>query len=154
MHSKVYKCTHCGRKGHLTKFYFDKEPKHVANKKVPYKANPQGPKRKWVPKSPPCVLDVGVGSHKTWERWCLGGGCTWTWWTYFWCTAIKEVWWYNHHVLGIWSIVHVLVTISKTPNLFTCFFIYDIFSIFMFYLFCAYVVKTWLDVVFVKIKLC
>ena len=24
MHARVYKCTHCGRKGHLAKFYFDK----------------------------------------------------------------------------------------------------------------------------------
>ena len=80
-HPKVYKCTHCGRKGHLAKFCFDKlhhvnfanknilkfvkEPKHFANKNVPYKANPQGPKRKWVPKPPPCVFDVGEGSHTT-----------------------------------------------------------------------------------------
>ena len=68
MHPKVYKCTHCGRKGHLAKFYFDKIY-HVnfANKNVwvPYKANPQGSKRKWVPKFSPCVFDVGAGSHKT-----------------------------------------------------------------------------------------
>ena len=24
VHTRVYKCTHCGRKGHLAKFYFDK----------------------------------------------------------------------------------------------------------------------------------
>ena len=65
MHARVYKCTHCGRKGHLAKFCFNKEPKHFANKNVPYKANPQGPKRKWVPKYPPFVCDVGAGSHKT-----------------------------------------------------------------------------------------
>ena len=37
------------------------------NKNVwaPYKANPQGPKRKWVPKFLPCVFDVGAGAHKT-----------------------------------------------------------------------------------------
>ena len=81
-HSKVYKCTHCGRKGHLAKFCFDKlhhinfannknvlkfvkEPKHFANNNVPYKTNPQGPKKKWVPKPPPCVFDVGEGSHTT-----------------------------------------------------------------------------------------
>ena len=68
MHPKVYKCTNCGRKGHLAKFCFDKMH-HInfANKNVwvPYKANPQGPKRKWVPKSPPFVFDVGEGSHTT-----------------------------------------------------------------------------------------
>ena len=68
-HPKVYKCTHCGRKGHLAKFYFDKlHILNFANKKnvwVPYKSNPKGPKRKWVPKSPPFIFDVGEGSHKT-----------------------------------------------------------------------------------------
>jgi len=67
-HTKVYKCTHCGRKGHLAKFYFDKI-NHInfANKNVwvPYKTNPKGSKRKWVSKPPPCVFDVGEGSHKT-----------------------------------------------------------------------------------------
>ena len=51
---------------------------NFANKKntwVPYKTNPHGPKRKWVPKSPPCVFDVGEGSHTTGEGWCLGSGC-------------------------------------------------------------------------------
>ena len=68
MHSRVYKCTHCNRKDHLVKFYFDKI-NHVnfinKNVWVPYDANPRGPKRKWVPKSPPFVFDVGAGSHKT-----------------------------------------------------------------------------------------
>ena len=67
MHARVYKCTHCGRKGHLAKFCYDKinaiNFAHNKNIWVPYKANPQGPKRKWVPKSPPCVFDVGEGSH-------------------------------------------------------------------------------------------
>ena len=81
MHPRLYKCTHCGRKGHLAKFCFDKiHHINFANKNiwVPYKTNPHGPKRKWVTKSPPFVFDVGAGSHKTWESWCLGGGCTWT----------------------------------------------------------------------------
>ena len=70
MHPKVYKCTHCGRKGHLAKFCFDKlHTLNFANKKnfwvPPYNANPHGPKRKWVPKSPPFIFYVGEGSHKT-----------------------------------------------------------------------------------------
>jgi len=68
-HSKVYKCTHCGRKGHLAKFCYDKiNDLNFANNKnvwVPNKTDPQGPKRNWVPKSPPCVFDVGEGSYKT-----------------------------------------------------------------------------------------
>ena len=59
MHLRVYKCTHCGRKGHLAKFCYDKiNALNFANKNVwvPYKTNPQGPKRKWVPKSPPLDL--------------------------------------------------------------------------------------------------
>jgi len=68
-HSKVYTCTHCGRRGHLAKFCYDRiHQLNFANHKnfwVPYKANPQGPKRKWVPKSPPLIFDVGKGSHTT-----------------------------------------------------------------------------------------
>ena len=79
MHLKVYKCTHCGRKGHLAKFCYDRiHHVNFANNKyvwVPYKTNPKGPKRKWVPKFPPFVFDVGEGSHTTWEEWCLDGGC-------------------------------------------------------------------------------
>ena len=66
-HPKVYKCTHCGRKGHLAKFCYDKiNHLNFANKIVwvPYKANPQGPKKKWVPKPPPCVFDVGEGRER------------------------------------------------------------------------------------------
>ena len=50
MHPKVYKCTHCGRKGHLAKFCYDKiNILNFANNKnvwVPYDANPRGPKKK------------------------------------------------------------------------------------------------------------
>ena len=69
-HAKVYVCTHCGRKGHLAKFCFDKKP-HLYFAKYkrfwdPYnKANPKGPKKIWVPKPPPFDFDVGEGSHKT-----------------------------------------------------------------------------------------
>ena len=66
MHARVYKYTHCGRKGHLAKFCFDKT-NHVnfANNNVwaPFVSNPHGPKKKWVPKFSPFVFDVGVGSH-------------------------------------------------------------------------------------------
>ena len=68
VHTKVYKCTDCGHKGHLVKFCYDKiNAINFANKNVwvPNHANPRGPKRKWVPKSPPFVFDVGVGSHMT-----------------------------------------------------------------------------------------
>ena len=68
MHPKVYKCTHCDRKGHLAKFCFDRiNVLNSAIKKnvwVSYNTNPRGPKRKWVPKSPPFVFDVGAGSHR------------------------------------------------------------------------------------------
>ena len=69
MYARVYKCTHCGRKGHLAKFYFNKiNHLNFTNKEVwvPFNTNPHGPKKKiWVPKSPPLVFDVGVSSHKT-----------------------------------------------------------------------------------------
>ena len=69
-HTKVYVCTHCGRKGHLAKFCYDNiNSLNFANYKnvwVPYnKTNPKGPKKIWVPKPPPFAFDVGEGSHKT-----------------------------------------------------------------------------------------
>ena len=54
--------------GHLTKFYFDKiHDSNFANKFVWVRkgANPNGPKRVWVPKTTPILFDVGVGSHMT-----------------------------------------------------------------------------------------
>ena len=63
VHTRVYKCTHCGRKGHLAKYYYDRlDHFNFAYKNVwvPYKTNPKGPKKIWVPKPPPCVFNVGV----------------------------------------------------------------------------------------------
>ena len=65
---RVYKCTHCDHKGHLVKFCYDRVRSiNFANQNiwVSNNANPRGPKRKWVPKSPPLVFNVGVGSHMT-----------------------------------------------------------------------------------------
>jgi len=69
-HTKVYICTHCGRKGHLAKYCYDRlghfNFAKYKNFWVPYnKANPKGPKKVWVPKPPPHVFDVGEGSLKT-----------------------------------------------------------------------------------------
>ena len=69
--------TLCG-KGHLAKFYFDRlNSLNFANKYVwvSNATNPHGPKKIWVPKFPPLIFYVGVGSHKTCEGWCLSGGC-------------------------------------------------------------------------------
>ena len=67
MHPRVYKCTHCGRKGHLAKFCYDKANSiNFANKNiwVLNNANPHGPKKR-VLKFSPLIFDVGVGSHMT-----------------------------------------------------------------------------------------
>jgi len=67
MYARMYTCTHCGRKSHLAKFYFDRlNSLNFANKNiwVPIATNRHGPKRIWVPKFPPLVFDVGVGSLK------------------------------------------------------------------------------------------
>ena len=65
----VYTCTHCGRRGHLAKFCFDRlhTNENLAKKFVwvKEKTNPHGPKRVWVPKTTPPLFDVGVGSHMT-----------------------------------------------------------------------------------------
>ena len=68
LYAHVYTCTHCGRKGHLTKFCYDRiHASNLANKFVWVRegTNPHGPKRVWVPKTTPLVYDVGVGSHMT-----------------------------------------------------------------------------------------
>jgi len=68
MHARVYTCTHCGRKGHLVRFCFDRlNSINFANNNVwiPFVSNPRGPKKKWVPKSSSLAFDVGVGSHMT-----------------------------------------------------------------------------------------
>ena len=102
----VLECTHCGRKGHLTKFYFGRlNSLNFANKNVwvPNITNPRGSKRIWVPKFLPLIIDVGVGSHKKWENWCLDGGCIWSLKDKsIWCIAIMEAWWEDHLVLKKW----------------------------------------------------
>ena len=48
LYAKVYTCTHCDRKSHLAKFYFDKlNSFNFANKNiwVPIGTNPRGPKK-------------------------------------------------------------------------------------------------------------
>ena len=68
MYASVYTYTHCGRKGHLAKFYYDRinvsnfTNKHVWVRKCD---NPRGLKEVWVPKFIPISFDVGAGSHKT-----------------------------------------------------------------------------------------
>ena len=74
MYAHVYTCTHCGRKGHLAKFCYDKvHDVNLANKFVWVKkgANTHGPKRVWVPKTTPILFDVGVGSHRRESCWYL-----------------------------------------------------------------------------------
>ena len=47
VHARVYKCTHCGRKGHLIRFCYDRvNSLNFVNKNicVPYNANPLDPK--------------------------------------------------------------------------------------------------------------
>ena len=61
-YGRFYKCTYCGRKGHLAKFCYDRingTNNHVWVRSI----NPHGPKKIWVPKSTPIVFDVSVGSH-------------------------------------------------------------------------------------------
>ena len=67
MYARVYTCTYCGHKGHITKFYFDRlnvlnfVRKYVWVRKG---VNSHGLKKLWVPKFIPISFDVGVGSHK------------------------------------------------------------------------------------------
>jgi len=68
MYAHVYTCTHCGRKGHLARFCYDRL--HVENLAtnlvwVRRDTNPRGPTRKWVPRSTSLIFDVGGGSRIT-----------------------------------------------------------------------------------------
>jgi len=45
MYARVHTCTHCGRKVHLAKFYFDRLNILNANVGVRSNTNPQGPKK-------------------------------------------------------------------------------------------------------------
>jgi len=68
MYAHVYTCTHCGRKGHLARFCYDRL--HVENLAtnlvwVRRDTNPRGPTRKWVPRSTSLMFDVGGGSRIT-----------------------------------------------------------------------------------------
>jgi len=68
LYAHVYTCTHCGRKGHLAKFCYDRvHDENLANKFVWVRkgANPHEPKRVWVSKTTPILFNVGVGSHMT-----------------------------------------------------------------------------------------
>ena len=68
MYVHVYTCIHCGRKGYLAKFCYDRvHDVNLANRFVWVRkgANPHGPKRVWIPKATPILFDVGVGSHLT-----------------------------------------------------------------------------------------
>ena len=59
LYAHVYTCTHCGRKGHLAKFCFDRiHDENLATKFVWVRkdTNPHGPKSVWVPKTTPMVL--------------------------------------------------------------------------------------------------
>ena len=62
MYGKVYTYAHCGRKGHLAKFYYTKLNMLNKNIWVRESTNPLGPKNIWVPKNTPNLIDVGVSS--------------------------------------------------------------------------------------------
>ena len=58
LYAKVYSCTYCGRKSHLTKFCYDR-----INASIDHwvrKINTVGPKKIWVPKSTPLLIDIGT----------------------------------------------------------------------------------------------
>ena len=84
IYARVYTCTYCGCKGHLTKFCYDRlNISNFANKNVWVSnvTDPREPQKIWVPKFSPLFFYVGIGSQKTWEIWCLGCDAIGAWWT-------------------------------------------------------------------------
>ena len=62
MYDKVYICVHCGRKGHLAKFYYAELNMLNKNVWVRESTNPIGPKKILVQNNIPNLIDVGVSS--------------------------------------------------------------------------------------------
>jgi len=110
MYARVYTCTHCGCKGHLAKFYYDKlNAFNFTSQNVWIRrgTNPYGSKKVWVSKFIPISFDVGVVSHKTWEIWCLGGECVWLKWIQHWMHRYpKSFGGRSTKFLKIWRLVH------------------------------------------------
>ena len=66
MYGKVYTYAHCSRKDHLAKFYYAKLNMLNKNVLVRESTNPIGPKKIWIPKNTPNLIDAGVlSSSKT-----------------------------------------------------------------------------------------
>ena len=66
IYSKVYTCAQCGYKGHLAKFCYAKL--HMLNKNIWVResSNSIGPKKIWVPKNTPNLINIGMStSSKT-----------------------------------------------------------------------------------------
>ena len=62
MYEKIYTCTHCDRKDHLAKFCYAKLNMTNKNVWVRENTNPIGPKKIWVPKDTPNLIDTGASS--------------------------------------------------------------------------------------------
>ena len=65
-YAHVYTCAHCGRKGFLAIFCYDRvHNENFANRFVWVRksANPHGPKKVLILKFTPISFDVGVGFH-------------------------------------------------------------------------------------------
>ena len=62
MYGRIYTCAHCDRKGHLANFCYAKL--NICNKNVWVRenTNPKGPKKIWVPKDTPNLIDTGASS--------------------------------------------------------------------------------------------
>ena len=59
MYANVYRCSFCGRKGHVSRFCYDRL--NVTNNQVWVKrTNNPGPTKIWVPKSPHSHVDIGI----------------------------------------------------------------------------------------------
>ena len=58
-YGRVYRCTYCGRNGHLAKFCYD-QINRTNNLVWVHDTNSLGPKKMWVPKSSPKLFDVGT----------------------------------------------------------------------------------------------
>ena len=64
-YGRIYRCTYCGKNGHLAKFCYD-QINRINNLVWVHDTNSLGPKKMWIPKSSPKLFDVGThqGSKK------------------------------------------------------------------------------------------
>ena len=136
LYAHVYTCTHCGRKGHLAKFCYDRvHDSNLVTKFVWVRqgTNPHRPKRVWIPKTdhPYYIWCRSALSHAM-RVMVPCDGCVPSFMRTIWMHHFQwEFWWEDHRVLETWRVALIgLVTIFYSSFIIYMLFILFIISMF------------------------